>query len=149
MRFATRAYPMLLKWFTNYVSDPHSRIERGVRILEDHLKVAPHATQLLPLNLGEILPIEKHMTGRWAIELKHGSSQGALPTSRFTDKTERFSTSNGQAHVIDCFDPANASLNNETSRNREIDFQILQLDQNAIAAHLGATSFTATQQATW
>src|SRR5256885_14226690 len=52
------------------VAHGHARIQRGVRILEDHLHAAAHLAHLLAAELGELDAVELHLAGRRLLELE-------------------------------------------------------------------------------
>src|SRR5581483_8817513 len=71
------------------VPDRHPRIERGVRILEHDLELAPKAAQR-GTSLGrQLLTPEPHRARRRLHELEHRSPQRRPAASRLADDAER------------------------------------------------------------
>jgi hypothetical protein len=61
---------MHLERLADDVADGHARVERRVRVLEDHLHPAPHAAHLLATEGRELGAIELHRTRRRLVELE-------------------------------------------------------------------------------
>src|SRR5207247_1899973 len=80
---------MDLDWFADDVAHGHARIQRRVRILEDHLHTASHLAHLLAAELGELHAVEHDLPGRGLVQLKDRASGRRLPASRFADEAER------------------------------------------------------------
>ena len=47
-------------------ADAHARVQRGVRVLEDHLHLAPQRPQLAPRQRGDVRALELASARRWA-----------------------------------------------------------------------------------
>ena len=64
------------------VAHRHARIERRVRILEDHLQLLALLTQLLAAQLGDVDSVEDHLAGRRGDELGDHPAEGRLAAAR-------------------------------------------------------------------
>ena len=78
-----------------------SRIETGVRVLEDELDASPVVHQIAPAQVGDVLavevdaPLERH-------EVDEGVGERALATTGLTDEADRLASVDRQRHPVDC-----------------------------------------------
>src|SRR5699024_8477207 len=68
----------------------HPGIERGVGVLEDHLYVTAHLTQILASQGQKVPSFEAHTSGGGGHEADDGASQGRLAAPGLSDQTECF-----------------------------------------------------------
>ena len=67
----------------------HARVQRRVRVLEDHLHAPAEAAEILAVELGELLAIEHDAASGRSVELEHGTAGGGLPTTGLAHEAER------------------------------------------------------------
>ena len=82
--------------FRQRVEHGHPGIERGVRVLEDHLEVDPLAPDLGIAHRGQLMPLEPDLSRSRPDKLHDRAAEGRLATTRFTDKAEDFAPANRQ-----------------------------------------------------
>ena len=70
-----RIQPMHIQRLTNDVLHRHTRVQGGIRVLEDHLHVAPHLGKVL---LRDKLAIEKDLSGSRLVQMKQRTSNSGL-----------------------------------------------------------------------
>lgn len=88
------------------VSDRHTRIQRGVRILEDDLDVTAQLAHLRSPEVGGVTPLEGDRPGgRW-LEGHQQPSQGGLSAAGLPDDTEGLAGVEIEAHTVDGLDMA-------------------------------------------
>src|SRR5262249_11537345 len=80
-------------------ADPHARVERSVRVLEDDLHLAPQAPELAPREIGEPPAVEHDLARARLDEAEQKASERRLAAARFPDDAERFALVDRQAHV--------------------------------------------------
>ena len=97
--------------------DRHARIERRVRILEDHLHVLPRAAQLRAGQLRNVDVAEHHAPARRFDQPQHRAAERRLSASRFPDEPERFARKNVERHAVD-------RLHHAVAAEIEVDLQV-------------------------
>jgi hypothetical protein len=68
--------------------DRHPRIERGERVLKNHLQVAPHGSHLGGGAGGEIAPLEDHGAAGGGHELQDGAGERGFAAAGFAHEPE-------------------------------------------------------------
>ena len=82
-------------------SDGHSRVEAGVRILEDELHVLAKMSQCFAGGLGDVAAPEADCPGGRFDTSEDGPTGGGLSRAGFADKAKCFPRFDVEAHVID------------------------------------------------
>ena len=82
------------------VGDRQPRIQRAVRILENHLEPAPARAQFRPAQAGDVLALEHNAAGGRLDELDDRASERGLAAAAFAHQPDRFARRDGEAHVI-------------------------------------------------
>ena len=82
------------------------RIERGERILEDHLDARALTAQFLALHRGQIDVAEPDLPGIGLDDARHETRNGRLAGSGLADEPERLALVDLEAHVVDGLDEA-------------------------------------------
>ena len=73
------------------VSNVHTRVQRGRRILEDHGNNASDTPTRIRTTLGDFLAVEEHLALRWHLEAAHDIGGRGLSTAGFADDTQGLS----------------------------------------------------------
>src|SRR6185436_17217106 len=60
------------------LADGHARVERRIRVLEDHLHLAPHAAQLARRERRDVDALEPDAAARRPLEQQHAAAGGDL-----------------------------------------------------------------------
>jgi hypothetical protein len=76
--------PMNIECLADDVFDRHPRIERVVRILKHHLDPPSTSPQVGPVQVANIIVIEKDGAGRWFDQSHNGTAQGRLAAAAFS-----------------------------------------------------------------
>jgi len=82
------------------VTHRHARVQTGIRVLEDHLHLAPHEAHGLRAQVDQVLSSEVHIPRRGLIKLQNGAAGGRLAAARFTHQAERFAAVDIKRHAI-------------------------------------------------
>jgi hypothetical protein len=83
-------------------ADRMARVERGARVLEDHLHAATHRPQLTAAEPRDVAALEQHAAAARAQQAKDDAQQGRLPRARFADDAERLARSDLQVDLVHC-----------------------------------------------
>ena len=87
---------MMLKTFRDKFHGGHARIERRIRVLENHLAAAAELPSLRFRHGREVMPFEQDLPGMDFFKPENGASKRRLTAARFADKTKRFAFGDGQ-----------------------------------------------------
>ena len=82
-----------------HVADPAAGVERGDRVLEDHLQVGPNPAKVLTLEAGEILTGVDHLTRGDVDQADDGSGDGRLAAAGLTHDPEGLALNDVEAHL--------------------------------------------------
>ena len=82
-------------------ADLQARVERGERILEDHLHLAAHGAQRPLVEGAEVRAVELDLAGGRLDQPQQRARQRRLATARFADDAERLAALHLEAHAID------------------------------------------------
>jgi hypothetical protein len=90
----------------NDFGDRHTWIERGERVLEDHLHLSPQRAQFLAskpshVNLGPSLSAEAYFARGWSNGAQDAARGGGLAAALLADQRQGFTPVDGEADVID------------------------------------------------
>ncbi|MNM85722.1 hypothetical protein D3C81_978540 [compost metagenome] len=97
------SHTMNIKSFTNNICYSKTRIQRCIRILEYHLHIPAHSFHLFWRQLCNIRSIEHDTTRSRLVQTKNRPSSCRFTTTRFTNETQCFAFSNGEADIIYSF----------------------------------------------
>ena len=70
--------------------DRHARIERAVRVLKNHLELAPPRAQGRAAHFQDVLAVERDFPRSRFDEPDDGAAERRLAATAFTDEAERF-----------------------------------------------------------
>lgn len=79
----------------------HARVERGVGVLKDHLKIESAAADLILTELCERLAIENDLARSGGDELHDRAGKSRLAATRFADEAEDLAFFDRQRNIID------------------------------------------------
>jgi hypothetical protein len=125
--------------------DPLARVQRRVRVLEDHLDLAPECPQRATLEGGDVVAVELDgALGDWQ-QLGDQPRQGRLAAAGLTHHAERLARVDLQVDAVDRVHPADLALEDDPLGDREVLLHAGEPDQRlaclgARAHRAGATS---------
>ena len=73
------------------LADRHAWVERGVRILKDHLRPRAHLFHLRGAELIDVLSVEQHLTGGRLEQVEHQTAEGGFAAAGFAHDAQRLS----------------------------------------------------------
>src|SRR6266849_3011098 len=120
--FAAREV-MDLERFADDAADGHARIERRVRILEDHLHAATHLAHVLAAEPRELDAVELHLAGGRLVELEDRAAGRRLSAPRLADESERLAFLDEEIDPVDGAHGADLALEDDPLRQREVHLQ--------------------------
>ena len=132
-------------------ADRHSRVQRRVRVLEDHLHPATHLAQRIPLQSGHVHAVELDPTVGGVDQPDHGSSERRLAATGLPHQAERLATLDVERDAIHGAHGADLTLEDDPLGDREVDLQPFgaqERDGSRLASEPGAVSGSATASVT-
>ncbi len=81
--------------------DRHGRVQRGVRILEDDLHLAPDAAQLALGHARDLAAVEEHALRRSPDEAEQRPPERRLAAAGLADEPEHLALVEVERHVVD------------------------------------------------
>jgi hypothetical protein len=118
----------------DHASDGVAGVQRGVRILEDHLHAPSERSQLALAHVRDVGAVEDDPAGRRLVEPQQSPADRRLAAARFADEPERLAASDLEADPVDGLDVAHVAVEHEPALDREPDLQVLDGDQRVAAA---------------
>ncbi len=79
---------------------PHPRIERGIRVLKNHLQVLPQSADLGFAESGQIFSLKPNLPFGRLQQLQNHLAGGRLAAAGFSDDSQRFSAVHGKVDAI-------------------------------------------------
>ena len=111
-----------------------ARVERGDRVLEDHLQLDPRRPQLVLGEAGELLPLEVDRPARGGRQLHDGAAGGGLAAARLAHEAEGLALGEVEADVGHRVHPASLA-------GRELHLEVLDAEDGVLVAQVrGAAS---------
>ena len=88
------------------LADGLARVEARVRVLEDHLELAPPLPQVLALERQEVLAVERDRARQRLRDAHDRPADRGLARARLADEPERLAARDGERDAVDRVDPA-------------------------------------------
>ncbi len=105
---------------TDDVAHRHTRVERSVGVLEDHLHLPPHTPQPLTLQSSKFFILEEDATIGRPIKLKNRPARGRFTTARLTHQPHCFTLFDGETNVVHCLNIPYVPLDDDPLCDGEI-----------------------------
>jgi len=100
----------------------HSRIQRRVWVLEDHLQLAMDVAKAIAANSRDILALENDLTVGWLDQAHDGLGERALAAAAFAHQAKRLAAMNVKAHVV--YGAKHRRLAHEAAADREVRLEV-------------------------
>src|SRR5205085_1608775 len=114
--------------------DAVPRVERGERILEDHLHAPPQGSELAFAERRDVAAVEDDSAAGRPVEPQDRAADGRLPATRLADEAERLAAADRQRHVVDGADVADVPVEDEPAPDREVELEPVELDERPAGA---------------
>jgi hypothetical protein len=112
--------------------DHHRRVERGVRVLEDHLHRAADGAQLGAAQPRDVLPVDADAAAGGLDEPQHRPPGGGLARARLAHQPERLPLADAQ--VDSAYGTQRHRPGEQASAQPELDVQVLDLRDRHVPA---------------
>ena len=80
--------------------DLQARIKRCVRVLKDHLDVAPEGAELHPGHPYDVATLEQCLPVRCGLQMRQGSSHSGFAAATFADQTQHLPRVDVKTYVV-------------------------------------------------
>src|SRR5262249_50786915 len=100
------------------VLDGHTRVERGVRVLEHHLDVATQVLERYPVPRIDRLAVKDEFPLIWLDEVQNEARQRRLAAAAFADYAERLAFHDVEAHAVYLLDMPNRAVQNAAAHRK-------------------------------
>ena len=100
-------------------ADRLPRVQRGIRILKDHLHLPAERPHLAPIQLGDVPAVELDRPGGRLDQLRDQTGSRRLAATGFAHETHRLAWIDAQRDVFDRVDGADLALEDDPARDRE------------------------------
>ena len=114
--------------FLQDIRYPHARVQRGIRILENHLEIRTPAAQRVPAQGVESRALEADFAARLGQQLQDSLARRGFPTAGLTDQRERASCSQLQRQPVHRPDVAYRALE-QAALDRKMHHEIAYREQ--------------------
>ena len=92
---------MQRQWLAEDLSDRHARIERGVRVLEDDLRLPAERAQCAGVEAEQVTAFETDAAGIRFDQAQHETAHGRLAAAGFADQGQRLAGIDVEADAVD------------------------------------------------
>ena len=107
--------------------DAVPRVERGERILEDHLHSPAQRPQRPLSEFGDVTAVEDDAPRGRLVEAQDRPPDGGLTAAGLADEAKGFAAADRQRHTVDCADVADMAVKDDAALDREVELEILEL----------------------
>ena len=113
-----------------------ARVQRRVRILEDHLHPPPQRAHLRLAEVGDVGAVEGDLPGGRLVEAEERAADGRLAAARLADEPERLAALDLERDAVDGLDVADVAVHHDAAPDREPDLEVVDLDERRpVGAH--------------
>src|SRR5262249_31330479 len=122
------AEPVDLHRIADDRADALSRVQRGVRILEDDLHLAPQRPERRAPQPTDVVALEDDLPRSGLEQPDDGAAERRFPAARLADQAERLALLHREADVVDRVDARDLALEDALA-NREVLLEAPDLDE--------------------
>src|SRR2546425_12789396 len=97
-----------------------TRIQRGIRVLEDHLHALACQSQFLAIHLGQIFVTKQNLPGCRFIQPYDGTANGRFTGTTFTYKPQSLSAFDAKTDAVNSTHITDYPLENNALRQEEL-----------------------------
>ena len=110
-------------------ADAVARVERGERVLEDHLHPPTQRAEVALAQPRDVLPVEEDPAVGGLVQAQDRAPDGRLAAARLADEPERLPAADREADVVDRAYVAHVAVEHEPALDREVELQVVELDE--------------------
>ena len=100
VRFVARCDAVVVKRLADDLARVHARIERRIRILEDHLQAAPARAHRGAIESRDVLAFQRDRAARGLDQAQDRLSGRRLPAAALADEAQRFARGEVERHAV-------------------------------------------------
>ena len=115
--------------------DPLARVERRVRVLEDHHHVPPQRPHLASRQPGDVAALVDDAAGGRLEQLEEAADERRLPAARLADDPERLALAQRERDAVDRLHGRDLLLEDDPAGDREVLLQVLDDEELVAGAH--------------
>ena len=120
------------------VADLHARVQRAVRVLEDHLDAPAQRQQVPAVQAGDVdAVIDDRALGR-AFQAQDAAPGGGLAAAAFADQAQRLAAPDGEVDAVHRLHLAHLAAGDDALGDREMHAQAAHLQQRAALGTLAS-----------
>ena len=136
------AAPVHAQRLADHPPDRVARVQRGVRVLEDHLHPLPQRPQLALAHVRDVGAVEEDRAAGGLVQAQQRPADRRLAAARLADEPERLAALDRQRDAVDRLHVADVPVHDDPAPDREPDLEILDLDERvaAVRAHAAPPS---------
>src|SRR5262249_6285192 len=116
-----------MHWFGDERPNGKTWIQRGKRVLKDHLHTLALLSQFVPIQLCQVFVFKKHLPGSRFIQSHDGTPDGRFAGTAFTYKPQRLPTFDAKTDAINRAHIANYTLEDDAPRQGKIHLEITDI----------------------
>jgi hypothetical protein len=113
----------------NDVAHFHARVERAVRVLEDHLHAPAQRDQLAALHAVDVLAVEQDLAGSRPFEPQDAASGRGLAAAALTNQPQRLAALDVEIDAVDRLHVADLACQHDALGDREVHGKAAHLEK--------------------
>ena len=126
------------EWLADDRPDGLARVQRRVRVLEDHLELAPQGLELPAREIGDLLAIDLDAAARGVEQASQQPRGRGLAAAGLTDDSERLAALHLEGQAVHRANGSNLLLEDDPRGDREVLDEVADLDQRLALLRLCA-----------
>jgi hypothetical protein len=120
-------------------ADAHARIQRRVRVLEDHHHLAPDGPHLAPAELRDVLAVELHGAAGQRQQPHDAAGERGLPAAGLPHDADGLAGVHVEGDAVDRLDASDLLLEDDPPAHREVLLELADAQQRRAATGRHAT----------
>ena len=134
-----------------------ARVQRGKRVLEDHLRLAPNGQPVLALGIDDVVSIDLDLAVGRRVEAQHGAPDRGLAAAALAHQAQRLAAVDKERDAVDGLDRPDLALDQDAAPDGKVLLELRDLDEAVwtgwsylnccIGCHRGPPVLTSSQQA--
>ena len=113
----------------DHASDRVARVQRGVRILEDHLHPLAQRPQLAFAEVRDVRAVEDDLAAGRLVQAQEGAADRRLAAPGLADEPERLAALDPERDAVDGLHVADVAVHHDSAPDREPDAEVVDLDE--------------------
>jgi hypothetical protein len=123
--------PVQLQRLADDLTARQARVERRVRVLEDHVQISPVRPQLAPRQVRDVVPVETDRSRGRLDQAQDAVGDGRLPAAGLADQAEHLARRERERDPVDGTD--DAPVSRQPAADREVLHQSVDLERGTVS----------------